>query len=148
MSVAKYISVIFASTLKFVGGPLSGAALGLSWFETALCTALGMMLSVVVVMYAGAALQTFLQRYRKKPPQRFTRRTRLAVRIWQRSGMAGIALLTPLLLTPIGGTALAVSFKVPRPTILLYMLISAGIWAVIQTIALYQIPGLAGLLSR
>ncbi|AQG81591.1 hypothetical protein [Spirosoma montaniterrae] len=148
MSVARYVSVILASTIKFVGGPLSGAALGLSWFETALCTMLGMMLSVVAVVYAGAALQALLQRYRTKPPQRFTRRTRLAVRIWQRSGMAGIALLTPLILTPIGGTALAVSFRVPRPTILLYMLVSAILWAIIQTIALYQIPGLAGLLNR
>ncbi|WP_080059543.1 hypothetical protein [Spirosoma aerolatum] len=145
MPIAKYISVIIASTIKFIGGPLTGVTLGLSWLETAIFTTLGMMLSVVVVTYAGAALQVLWQRYRSAPPKRFTRRTRLAIRIWKRAGMAGIALLTPLILTPIGGTILAVSFGVKRGQLLLYMLISGIIWAVVQTIAIYQIPGLKGI---
>jgi len=140
MQFARYISVILASMIKFVGGPLSGLALGLTWPETAFCTALGMMLSVVAITYAGAALQTLLNRYRPRKPKRFTKRTRMAVRIWKRFGMAGIALLTPLLLTPIGGTVLAVSFRVSRGQLLLYMLISAVFWAVVQTLALYQLP--------
>ncbi|GAB2571464.1 hypothetical protein [Spirosoma areae] len=148
MQFAKYASVLLASTLKFVGGPLTGAALGLSWIETAICTVIGMMLSVIVITFAGAALQALVQRYRKEPPKRFTKRTRLAVRIWKRAGMAGIAFLTPLLLTPIGGTVLAVSFRVGKGTLLLYMLISAVFWAAIQTLALYQIPGLHGLIGQ
>lgn len=145
MHVAKYLSVMIASMIKFIGGPLSGVALGLAWLETAICTTLGMMISVVVVTYAGTALLALWQRYRLGPPKRFTRRTRLAIRIWQRSGLAGIALLTPLILTPIGGTVLAVSFGVKRGQILLYMLISAAFWAVVQTLAVYQIPGLKGI---
>lgn len=145
MPFAKYVSVVVASTIKFVGGPLSGAALGLTWLETAICTTLGMMVSVVVIAYAGAALQTLRQRYRSQPPKRFTKRTRFAIRIWQRFGLAGIAFLTPLILTPIGGTALAVSFGVERAKLLLYMLISGVLWAIVQTLALYQIPGLKGL---
>ncbi len=145
MPFAKYVSVVVASTIKFVGGPLSGAALGLTWLETAACTTLGMMLSVVVIAYAGAALQTLRRRYRAQPPKRFTKRTRFAIRIWQRFGLAGIAFLTPLILTPIGGTALAVSFGVERAKLLLYMLISGVLWAIVQTLALYQIPGLKGL---
>lgn len=148
MQFAKYFSVILASTIKFVGGPLSGIALGLSWLETALCTTLGMMLSVIAVTYAGVALQALLRRYQKQPPKRFTHRTRLAVRVWKQSGLAGIAFLTPLILTPIGGTILAVSFRVGRFQILVYMLISAVFWAVVQTLALYQVPGLQEFFSR
>lgn len=148
MQFAKYVSVIIASTIKFVGGPLSGVALGLTWFETAVCTTVGMMVSVVAVTYAGAALQALLQRFRSQKPKRFTNRTRMAVRIWKRSGLIGIALLTPLILTPIGGTALAVSFRVNRGQLLLYMLISGIFWAIIQSLAIYQIPGLKGLISR
>ena len=144
MQFAKYVSVIIASTIKFIGGPLSGAMLGLPWFTTAACTMLGMMLSVVVVTYAGAALQALWQRYRPSAPKRFTKRTRLAIRIWQRAGLAGIALLTPLILTPIGGTILAISFGVKRGQLLLYMLVSGAFWAVVQTLAIYQIPGLKG----
>jgi hypothetical protein len=145
MHIAKYLSVIIASTIKFVGGPLSGVTLGLTWLETAVCTTLGMMLSVVAVTYAGAALQALWQKYRPSTPKRFTKRTRLAIRIWRRAGLAGIALLTPLLLTPIGGTIIAVSFGVKRGPLLLYMFISGVIWAVIQTLAFYQIPGLKGI---
>ncbi|WP_266362775.1 hypothetical protein [Tellurirhabdus rosea] len=148
MEIAKYIPVILASTLKFIGGPISGIALGLSWLETSLCTILGMMVSVMAVTYAGKALQLLLRRWSKKPPRRFTRRTRLAVRIWKRSGMLGIALLTPLLLTPIGGTALAVSFRVHRHLIFAYMLGSAVFWGVVLTLAIYQVPGLKGIFTR
>lgn len=148
MQFAKYVSVIIASTIKFIGGPLTGIALGLPWLETALCTTLGMMVSVVIVTYAGVALQALLQRYRPQRPKRFTKRTRLAVKIWKRSGLLGIAFLTPLILTPIGGTALAVSFRVNRYQLLLYMLISAALWAVVQTLALYQIPGLQDFFKR
>lgn len=147
MQAAKYFSVIIASTIKFIGGPLAGFALGLSWLETAICTVAGMMLSVLAITFAGAALEALMQRYRKQRPKRFSRRTRLAVRVWKTSGLAGIALLTPLVLTPIGGTVLAVSFKVHKRLILLYMLVSATFWAIIQTLAIYQIPGLKGFFS-
>lgn len=142
MQFARYVSVVLASMIKFVAGPVTGIALELTWVETAICTTLGMMLSVVLVTYAGAALQALLTRYRPQKPKLFTRRTRLAVRIWKRSGMAGIAFLTPLLLTPIGGAALAVSFRVNRGQLLLYMLISGIMWAVVQTLLVYQLPRL------
>lgn len=145
MQFAKYIPVIIASTIKFVGGPLSGAALGLSWLETVICTTLGMMISVVLVTYAGAALQALANRWRSTPPKLFTKRTRMAIRVWKRSGLMGIAFLTPLILTPIGGTILAISFGVKRGQILLYMFISAFLWAIVQTLAFYQIPGLKGI---
>ena len=142
MEYARYASVILASAIKFFGGPLAGLALGLSWVETAICTTLGMMLSVLVVTYAGAALQALLARYRSQKPKLFSSRTRLAVRIWKRAGMAGIAFLTPLLLTPIGGTALAVSFRVNRGQLFGYMLVSGILWAVVQTLLVYQLPRL------
>jgi uncharacterized membrane protein len=146
--IAKYISVALASTLKFTGGPLMGAALGLTWIETAACTVLGMMLSVSVVMSAGELVVRLKTRFQRKPAPTFSRRTRLAVRVWQRTGVVGIALLTPLLLTPIGGTALAVSFRAGRLAIWFAMLGSAAVWAALQTILVYQIPGLRGLFGH
>ena len=148
MLFAKYLSVIIASTIKFAGGPLTGMALGLTWPETAFCAATGMMATVVLVTYAGAGIQALLQRYRSAPPKRFTRRTRLAVRIFRKTGLAGIAFLTPLILTPIGGTAIAVSFRLSRFRIILYMLLSAIFWAFVQTILLYHIPGVERLFGR
>lgn len=148
MQFAKYLSVIIASTIKFFGGPLTGVAMGLTWLETAFCTITGMMITVMLVTYAGAAIQALLHRYRPRTPKRFTGRTRMAVRIYKRTGLAGIAFLTPLILTPIIGTALAVSFRPERYQIILYMLVSAVFWAVLQTLLLYQIPGVDRFFGR
>lgn len=142
MSYAKYISVALASMLKFIGGPLAGLALKLSWHETAVCSAIGMMASVFLVLFAGTAISQIQGRYRKAAPRLFTKRTRLAVRIWQRSGLAGIALLTPILLTPIGGTALALSFRVTTPRIVVAMLMSGSFWGVVLSWGMFQLPGL------
>jgi uncharacterized membrane protein YeiH len=142
MQFAKYVSVVLASTLKFIGGPLAGLALHLSWVETAACTVVGMMVSVITVTFAGELLMRISQRIRKRAPRRFTRRARLAVRVWKRSGVIGIAMLTPLVLTPIGGTALALSFNVKPFRLIVFMLISAVFWAVVQTLLIYQLPWL------
>lgn len=138
MPWAKYISVVLASMVKFVAGPVTGIALGLKWWETALCTVVGMMLSVIVFLFLGTAIQHLISRYRKQKPPLFSKRTRLAVRVWKKSGMTGIAFLTPLLFTPIGGTLIAVSFKVPRLTILAQMLFWGAILGVIITLVVYE----------
>jgi len=124
----KYLSVALASTLKFFGGPIAGVVLKLTWIETAICSAVGMMFSVFVLTFVGGAIQNLIKKHRKTPPKRFSRTNRMAVNIWKRFGIIGIAFLTPPLFTPLFGPILAVAFKVPRPLIFLWMSISAIIW--------------------
>jgi hypothetical protein len=124
----KYISVALASTLKFFGGPITGVILDLTWVETALCSIAGMMFSVLVVTYVGKAIQAYLAKRRKAQPKKFSKTNRMAVRVWKKFGIVGIALLTPPLFTPIFGTVLAVAFRVPRMSIFLWMTISALGW--------------------
>lgn len=124
----KYISVALASTLKFFGGPITGVLLNLTWIETALCSIAGMMFSVLIVTYVGKIIQTLIKKYRTKTPKRFSKTNRMAVKIWKKFGIIGIALLTPPLFTPIFGTALAVAFRVPRGAIFLWMSLSALGW--------------------
>ena len=76
MPWAKYISVVLASMVKFVAGPITGVALGLKWWETALCTVIGMMFSVVIFLFLGTAIQHLIGRYRKQKPPLFSKRTR------------------------------------------------------------------------
>ncbi|MPR33867.1 hypothetical protein [Salmonirosea aquatica] len=120
----KYLSVALAAAVKFFAGPITGLALGLEWYETAICSAAGMMLAVVATTYIGKGVQVLIKRWRKEKPRRFSKSSRMAVRIWKRFGIIGIALLTPLLFTPIGGTFIAVAFRVHRQSIFLWMLIS------------------------
>lgn len=143
MPWAKYSSVILASMLKFFAGPVTGVALGLEWWETTICTIIGMMISVVLFVFLGTAIQNLIARYRSQKPRLFSKRTRMAVKVWKRAGITGIALLTPLLFTPIGGTLIAVSFKVSRFIIISQMLLWGVVWGVIFTVGVYWIRSLA-----
>ncbi len=134
MNFAKYLSVIAISMLKFAGGPLTGLAIKLSWIETAICSVLGMMLTVSLIVFSGDFIRKI---FRKDKPKKFTKMTRYGVKIRQKFGLAGIAFLTPILFTPPVGAALSVAFRYDKRAILLQMLISAMAWAVVQTLFMY-----------
>ncbi len=144
-SFSTYIPVVLASMLKFVGGPLAGLALNLSLTETILCTITGMMLSVILFTFLGRIIRFGWEQIRKTPRKRFSKSSRRAVTIYRKFGIAGIAFLTPLLFTPIGGTLLAVSFKASPFRIISWMLIFAIFWAVVFCWAIYNLSDLRNL---
>jgi hypothetical protein len=129
----KYLTVIGGSMVKFIFGPLTGFATGLSFVETWLLTSLGMMCTVVGITFAGKTLkQQVITRFFKKR-RLFTPNNRRMVKVWHRYGMLGTAFLTPLLLTPPGGSILAVSFGEKKEKIITYMLVSALGWGLFFT---------------
>jgi len=139
MNFAKYISVIAISMLKFMGGPLTGLTLNLSWIETAICSVIGMMITVVLVIYSGDFLQKL---FRKDNPKKFTRMTRFGVKIRRKFGLIGIAFLTPILFTPPVGAALSIAFRYDKIKIMLQMFTSAVAWALAQTFFFYFLKDL------
>lgn len=146
MQWGAYFAVMAASSIKFVAGPLTGFGLGLSMLETIVCTWVGMMFSVTVMLTIGRFLVQQIARIRVQKPKLFSGRVRYAVSIWQRFGIKGIAVMTPLLFTPIGGSLLALSFKVPTPRVLFFMAISGIFWSVIFTVLFYQLTFIRDLL--
>lgn len=142
MNFAKYSTVLFASMIKFLGGPLAGLALQLSWYETAICTMLGMMMTVSMVIFMRDAILRTLKMLgfiKENQQKRFSKTSRLAVKVRKRFGLLGIALLTPLIFTPAGGTFIALAFRYTRNEILLQMLFSAIGWSLAQTLFFYYI---------
>jgi membrane protein DedA with SNARE-associated domain len=134
----KAIPVLLSSMLKFVLGPIGGFAAGLNPITTILSTVLGSMTTVFAFTFFGEWLKTkVLNRFIGKR-KRFTVNSRKFVTIWRKYGMVGVATLMPILLTPIGGTILAVGFGAPRSKIIFYMFISASAWAIIFTFAIYE----------
>lgn len=139
MSWGAYTGVMIATGLKFIAGPIAGFGLGLTWYETVICTWIGAMLTITITLSIGRLLIEFVGRFRKKKPMLFSKRVRYAVQIWQKFGIKGIAALTPLIFTPIGGSLLALSFKVPLPRVLFFMAFSSFLWALFYTGAIYQL---------
>ena len=142
MPFGKYFTVIALTALKFFNGPIAGIVMDLTWYETAICSIIGMMLMVTVMSFLGKQVQVWISNYWKTKPKLFSKRTRFAVKIWLKLGIWGIACFTPLLFTPIGGTLLALSFKVPIPKILFSMLVFAVFWGIILTFAMFQVSEL------
>ena len=139
MPFGKYFAVMLATALKYIAGPITGFSLGLTWYETLVSSWLGFMLTVIIIVSIGKFLVAWIASFRKTKPLVFSKRARYAVGIWQKFGIKGIAALTPLIFTPIGGSLLSLSFKVPLPRILFFMAISGLIWSAAYTLIIYQL---------
>lgn len=135
----KIIPIFFLTMLKVFFGPTLGYATGLHIITTILVTIGGMMASVTLFTFFGTWLrEKILIRFQKKNQKKFTPSKRKLVSLWKKYGLVGVAVLTPLLLTPIGGTIVAVSFGSPKQKILLYMFVSATIFAIAMSFAIYE----------
>jgi len=135
--ILKLATVYFSSMLKFIFGPLGGYASGFSLITTILVTVAGMMTVVLLFTFFGNWIRVKVIPKFFKKRNRFSQSNRRFVTIWKRYGLIGVAALTPIFLTPIGGTLLAVSSGSPKEKIIIYMFISASIWSVVFTCALY-----------
>lgn len=132
----KLATVFLLSTVKFLGGPLAGSSMGLGFWPTMGLTVAGMMTSVFIISGVGRAWVRHRQqqrRLRREPV--FSKRSRNIIKVFRRFGMGGIAFLTPVLLSPIGGTVIATLLGVPRQRIMLHMLWSAVLWGGVLTLA-------------
>ncbi|MDV3307359.1 MAG: hypothetical protein LOY03_00885 [Cyclobacteriaceae bacterium] len=135
--LTRAIPVYFSSMLKFILGPVGGYLAKLNIVTTILTTVAGMMTVVLAFAYFGDLIKKFvISRYFPRK-NRFSDQNRKFVKIWRKYGLVGVAALTPLLLTPIGGALLAVGFGSPRDKIIIYMFISASVWSVGLTVLIY-----------
>jgi membrane protein DedA with SNARE-associated domain len=138
--ILKAIPVFFSSALKFILGPLEGYGLKLHFLTTVLATIGGMMVSVISFTYFGDWLRHRLLRrfFQKKDgdPSNEKQKNKYSQFI-KKYGLGGVAFLTPVFLTPIGGTILAVSLGKPKNQILIFMLVSAVFWALMFTSIVY-----------
>lgn len=135
--ILKAVPIYLLCTLKVIFGPTLGYAAGLHILTTMIVTVTGMMTSVVAFTYFGEWLRMKLLKRWIDSRKKFSPNNRRIVTVWKKFGLAGIAVLTPLALTPIGGTLLAASFGAPKGKIILYMLISSIVFAVVFSGAIY-----------
>lgn len=136
--ILKAITLVYLpSMLKFIFGPLAGYGAKLNIVTTIIATVAGTMTIVLLFSFAGDWLREHVINRFFPKRKRFSERNRRFVTIWKKYGVAGVAFLTPLILTPIGGTLVAISFGSPREKLILYMFISASAWATIFSLAIY-----------
>lgn len=145
--VYKYILVFTSAAFKVFVGVMTGYLSELSFTETVLFSTAGMMLTVFLLSFFGEKIKNLVQKRFFSRKKLFTKRNRLKVRIWRKYGMVGVAILTPPLFTPIGGTLLAVSFGEHKRRIIITMLLSAIFWAMAFGMFVYGFGELIGISS-
>lgn len=123
--LAFYLSVFLVSGVKFMVGVAMSLAKGLSFWEQFVCTTGGGIAGSVFFTYLGDAIRRGISRLRGRPPKPLAPRW---VRLWERYGLWGVALLTPPILSPPIGTAIALAFRTPRGLLVRRLTIAMLIW--------------------
>lgn len=67
----------------------------------------------------------------KRKPSKFSKTIRLVVKVWRLFGTSGVSFLTPLMLSPIGGAIIAVSFRAKFKKTMFYMTLFHFLFAVL-----------------
>jgi hypothetical protein len=118
---------------KMVPGVALALYYGLDWWTQFLLTGLGGSLGIVFFTYLGAGIGRIWSRLRGKRPSAQPLDNSWKSRLWLRYGLWGTALLTPPLLSPPVGTALALAFGTNRLRILYAHLPIVWVWSLIFT---------------
>jgi hypothetical protein len=135
--VLTILTIYFLSMFKIIFGPTMGYAAGFSPLLSVIITVAGMMTTVLIFTFFGERLRaTILQRF-LKPKKVFTPKNRRFVKIWKKYGEMGIAFLTPILLSPPGGSIIAMALGGSRKKTVAYMLLWSVVWSTIITYTFY-----------
>jgi hypothetical protein len=82
----------------------------------------------VFFTYLGDAVRGWISKLRGRPPKPLSPRW---VRFWERYGLWGVALLTPPILSPPIGTAIALAFRTPRGVLAWRLTIAMVLWGIV-----------------
>lgn len=137
--ILKILVIYIATLFKFIAGPVLGLAAGLSALEMLVITVGGMMTTVFSITLLGDWFRANWKFGMTKKKKVFSPQTRKIVSIWKKYGVFGVAALTPLLLTPIGGTVIMNAFNVKKEKIFLFMFVSALFWGVVFSFSIQYI---------
>ncbi len=131
--IGAYFGIYLLCCLKSIFGPLLGPAAGMSKLEIIIVTVAGVMTSALLFTLVGEKIKKNILPIFIKNPRKFSPASRRMVRLWKKYGIIGVCFLTPLVLSPVGGSLLVSSVGAPRKKVYLYMFIFGVFWAVVWT---------------
>jgi hypothetical protein len=135
--VLTILTIYVLCMFKIVFGPTMGYAAGLSPLLTVIITVAGMMTTVFIFTFFGEIIREKVLRRFIKPKKVFTKRNRRFVKIWRKYGELGVSFLTPILLSPPGGSILAIALGGSRKKTIGYMFLWSVVWSTIITYTFY-----------
>jgi hypothetical protein len=135
--VLTILTIYLLCMFKIIFGPTMGYAAGFSPLLTVIITVSGMMTTVLIFTFFGEKIREKILRRYIKPKKVFTPRNRRFVKIWRKYGELGISFLTPILLSPPGGSIIAMALGGSRKKTVGYMFLWSVVWSTIITYTFY-----------
>ena len=135
--VLTILTIYVLCMFKIIFGPTMGYAAGLSPLLTVIITVSGMMTTVLLFTFFGEKVREKILRRYLKPKKVFTPKNRRFVKIWRKYGELGISFLTPILLSPPGGSIIAMALGGSRKKTIGYMFLWSVVWSTIITYTFY-----------
>jgi len=130
--VPAIVSVFALAVVELWFAIPAGLALGLDPLVVWLCTVAGALLGVALVATGGDAVRQWFLRRRGR--EIVAGRGRV-VRLWQRYGVIGWGLLSPLVVAAPMGTAIGLALGAPKRRLLLSMCCGVALWTTIVVLA-------------
>ncbi|MBD0383685.1 small multi-drug export protein [Paenibacillus sedimenti] len=131
-SLLAWVSVIGAGILELWAAIPLGFTLKLHPVTTGVLSALGSILSAIIVIFFGTSLRNWLvQRFQSKTGGRGSRMTR----IWDKYGIPGLGFLSPLITGAPLGAAIGISFGAEPRKLFIWMTIGIIFWSALLTAA-------------
>jgi len=124
-------TVVVTSMMELWAAIPLGFALQLPPLIIGICSAIGAIASAGIVIFLGGSLRSWLL---KRIEKKGKKQGRMA-RIWDKYGVIGLGLASPLLTGAPLGAALGISLGAPTGKLMWWMSIGIVIWSVILTIA-------------
>jgi hypothetical protein len=131
-TVLKVLTVFAVGAVELWVAIPAGLALNLHPVLTAVTAALGAIAGVALILALGEGARAWIARRRGK---RDAGEPSTIRRIWVRYGVAGVGLLSPLLIGAPLGTTLGVAFGAPGRRLLLWMSLGIVLWSGVLTLA-------------
>ena len=131
------LTIYVLCMFKIIFGPTMGYAAGLSPLLTVLITVAGMMTTVLIFTFFGEMIREKILGRFIKPKKVFTKKNRRFVKIWRKYGELGVAFLTPILLSPPGGSIIAMALGGSRKKTIGYMFLWSVVWSTVITYTFY-----------
>ena len=156
-SFLKILIVFAVSTIKFLIAPALSFGMGLNFVQTWLSTTAGGIVGVVIFFFFSRWIILLYSKYfsyyfhllktklygilkigvpKFMPARKFTKRNRLIIKMIRKYGLAGIVVLTPVLLSIPVGTFLATRFYSTNRYLLVYLSASVFFWSLFMSSAI------------
>ncbi|GEN34701.1 MULTISPECIES: small multi-drug export protein [Aneurinibacillus] len=127
----KIISVIGTSVLELWAAIPLGFALRLHPVTIGVASAVGSIIAAAIVIFLGKSLRSWLVRRMERKNKKQGR----MARIWQKYGVIGLGLASPLLTGAPLGAAIGVSAGADSVKLFIWMSIGIVLWSIILTAA-------------